>query len=234
MSSDLTSSSSPDSKSDMVRVRILPTGRPRNSITRIFLQQTPDLSKRNRYWWLVIGRVLSEMLARSSHSESTRGHYDAFFRDFVAPLLGPAPGEDPSSFSTSFMCDDHTPVEIGWVFKPTGETCVQYAIETLSAVDGSPISTPQNLNILQNLAIASQCQGFDMTWSRKCAQSLLYPTHLIPSQDSQRVSQFFIGQCPSRVSICVYTHNLFVPQASTLRVQAWASRPTSSHKFGLR
>jgi hypothetical protein len=91
------------------------------------------------------------------------------------------------------MCDDHTPVEVGWVFKPTGETAVQYAIDTLSAVDGSPIPTPQNLSILQNLAIAGQCHGFDMSWSRKCTQMLLYPSRLL-SQDLQMVSQFFIGQ----------------------------------------
>ena len=91
------------------------------------------------------------------------------------------------------MCDDHTPVEIGWVFKPTGETTVQYAIDALSPTDGAPISPQHNLVILQNLAIAGQCEGFDISWSRKCTQSLLCPPRLLP-QDLERVSQFFIGE----------------------------------------
>jgi hypothetical protein len=45
----------------------------------LFSQQTPDLTKRNRYWWPVIGCVLSTLLARSSHSDETRAHYNAFF-----------------------------------------------------------------------------------------------------------------------------------------------------------
>ena len=91
------------------------------------------------------------------------------------------------------MCDDHTPVEIGWVFKSTGETSVQYAIEALSPTDGSPTSPLQNLVILQNLAIAGQCQGFDISWTRKCTQSLLCSSRLVPHA-LQRDSQFFIGK----------------------------------------
>jgi len=92
------------------------------------------------------------------------------------------------------MCDDHTPVEIGWVFKPTGETSVQYAIEALS-IDGSPISPHQNLSILQNLSLAGQCQGFDISWSRHCVQSLLCSSRFVP-RELQRDSQFFIGKQP--------------------------------------
>jgi len=91
------------------------------------------------------------------------------------------------------MCDDHTPVEIGWVFKPAGEMTVQYAIEALSPTDGSSISPRQNLDILRNLAIAGQCQGFDISWSRKCTQSLVCPSNLVPDV-LQRTSQFFISE----------------------------------------
>ena len=91
------------------------------------------------------------------------------------------------------MCDDHTPVEIGWAFESAGGMTVQYAIETLSATDGTPTSARSNFVILQNLAIAGQCQDFDISWSRRCTQSLLCPSHLLP-RDRQRVSQFFIGK----------------------------------------
>jgi len=185
--------SSQHSNSNMVCFPVFSTGRSANSIP--FGQQTPDLSKRNQYWWTVIGRVLHTLLARSSYSEGTKAGYDEFFRTVIAPHLGPTPAEFKSSSSkpVSFMCDDHTPAEIAWVFKSTGETSVQYAIETLSTSDGSPIPTPQNLNVLRDLAVAGQCRGFDISWSRKCTQSLLHPTRHLP-QDLQRMSQFFIGK----------------------------------------
>jgi DMATS type aromatic prenyltransferase len=153
--------------------------------------------KRTKFWWRVIGRALSTLLSRSSYSEGRRAEYDDFFRSSVAPLLGPTPDEYSSS-PVSLMCDDHTPVEIGWVFKSTGETSVQYALDALSPTDGTPFSPEQNLLILQSLAIAGQCQGFDMTWTRKCTKSLLWPSKSLP-QDLQRVSQFFIGSYPRSV-----------------------------------
>jgi len=208
-----------DSNSNMVCFLILSTGRSANSIP--FRQQTPDLSKRNKYWWRVIGRVLSTLLARSSYSEETKAGYDEFFKSTIAPLLGPTPDEFVSTSSTpvSFMCDDHTPAEIAWVFKSTGETSVQYAIETLTASDGSPISTPQNLSLLQHLSVAGRCQGFDISWSRKCTQSLLHPTRSLP-QDLQRMSQFFIGKRVRRLySGFTLTSNR--SQASTLAEMGW-------------
>ena len=184
------SSQNPDS---MVRFLILLTRRSGNSM---HIGQTPDidLAKRNKFWWRVIGRVLSNLLARSSYSDEAKARYDEHFKSFIAPLLGPTPDEYTTSKPVSFMCDDHTPAEIAWVFKSTGETSVQYAIETLSASDGSPISPIQNLSILRDLAFAGQCRGFELSWTRKCTQTLLYlaclPQHL------QRVSQFFIGEQP--------------------------------------
>ena len=136
---------------------------------------------------------MSTLFAMSSYSEETRIKHDDFFKSFIAPLLGPSPDEYTSSSPVSFMCDDHTPLEIGWVFESSGKMTIQYAIETLSATNGSPISPHQNLAILRRLAIAGQCKGFNLSWSRKCTNSLLYPLHLLPPH-LQRVSQFFIGK----------------------------------------
>jgi len=209
---------SPQDPNSMVRFLILSTGRSANSIP--LRQQTPDLSKRNKYWWRVIGRVLSTLLARSSYSEVTKAGYDEFFKSAVVPLLGPTPDEFTSSKPVSFMCDDHTPAEIAWVFKSTGERSVQYAIETLTASDGSPIPTPQNLSVLRQLAEAGHCRGFDISWSRKCTQMLLHPTRFLP-QDLQRMSQFFIGKRVLRLySGFTLTSNR--SQASTLAEMGWA------------
>ena len=134
---------------------------------------------------------------RVAHPIILFGGYEDRLRRFlpVVHLLGPTPDEYNSSQPVSFMCDDKTPVEIGWVFKSTGETSVQYAIEALSPSDGSPVSPQQNLVILQKLAIAGNCQGFDLSWTRKCTQSLLHPSRLL-SHDLQRISQFFISKQP--------------------------------------
>ena len=113
---------------------------------------------------------MSTLLLQSSYSEKTRERFRSFFRTSVAPLLGPSP--DKSTWPVSSMCDDGTPVKIGWVFKPTGEMSVQFAIEALSPIDGSPITPQQNLIILQDLAIAGECHDFDLSWSRRCTQSL--------------------------------------------------------------
>lgn len=172
---------------------------------------TPDSTKRNKYWWRVIGRVVSTLLNRSSYSEETRVRYDDFFKNSVAPFLGPTPAEYTDNAPPgSFMCDDHTPVEIGWVFKSTGEMSVQYAFDALSPIDGAPISPEQNLVLLHHLAIAGQCQGFDMTWTKKCSKSLLYPSKFLP-QDLQRVSQFFIGVELARNGIGLKAY--FIPEA---------------------
>lgn len=157
----------------------------------------PDSTNRDEYWFQTIGRVLSVLLARSAYSGMTRVQYDDFFRTAVTPLLGPLPHEYTSS-PVSLMCSDHTPVEICWAFKSTGEISVQYAVDALCPTHGTPVSPKQNLLILQWLAITGQCQGFDLTLTRKCIKSLLWPSNSLP-QDLQRVSQFFIGNCPRSV-----------------------------------
>jgi DMATS type aromatic prenyltransferase len=179
-------------------------------------------TKRNKYWWRVIGRALSTLLARSSYPEETRARYDEFFRISVAPLLGPSPDEYTSE-PVSFMCDDHTPVEIGWVFKPTGEMSVQYALDALSPSDGTPLSPQHNLLLLQSLAIAGQCQNFDISWSRKCTQSLLCSSKSLP-QDLQRASQFFIGNYSCSVLLLQSPLTLFSIgiQVLTSRAPEWA------------
>ena len=74
----LSSPSPQDSNSNMVCFLILSA---RRRPTQYPLpQQTPDLSKRNKYWWRVIGRVLSTLLTRSSYSQETTARYDDFFK----------------------------------------------------------------------------------------------------------------------------------------------------------
>ena len=61
--------------------------------------------------------------------------------------------------------------------------------------DGSPIGPQQNLKILQHLAIAGDCHRFNLSWTRKCTQSLTLQSKFLP-QNLKRVSQFFIGRYP--------------------------------------
>lgn len=158
---------------------------------------------RKGYWTSVIGRVLSGLLARSCYSEERKVRYDRFFQASIVPFLGPCPDEYTSSSPpVSFMCDDHTPLEIGWVFKSTGEMSVQYAIDALAPSDGTPLSPGANLELLSNLATNGSCQNFDISWSRKCTMSLLCPPNAQVPQHLQRVSQFFIGDYPLLFSTC--------------------------------
>ena len=60
---------------------------------------------------------MSTWLVRSSHSEETRERYNGFFRTSITPLLSSPP--DECTLHVSSVCDDGTPVETGWVFKPT-------------------------------------------------------------------------------------------------------------------
>ena len=101
--------------------------------------------KRNKAWWRVFGHIFPTLLTQSS---DTRASYDESFRSFIAPLLDPTPNKNTSSSHISLICDDNTPVEIGWVFESISEMFGQYAIETLPASDGSPIPTPQSFSTL--------------------------------------------------------------------------------------
>lgn len=100
--------------------------------------------KGNKYW----RRVFPTLLTQASGLEDTRASYDESFRSFVAPLPDPTPDKNTSSSHPSLICDDNTPVEIGWVLESISETSVQYTIETLSIPDGSLIPTPQNFSTL--------------------------------------------------------------------------------------
>lgn len=147
---------------------------------------------RTKFWWQIIGRVLSSLLHRSSYPDDLRIQYDRFFLQCVIPLLGPPAEELAGPRRISFMCDDHTPVELGWVFKAEGDMAVQYAIEPLTS-DGHPVPSPHNLSILEHLAIIGHVDQFDSSWSRICHDTLTYPSHLL-SKDMQDMSQFFIGK----------------------------------------
>lgn len=148
---------------------------------------------RSQFWWQVIGRVLSTLLDRSLYTDELRDHYDGFFYNEVIPLLGPTADEFSKSDPVSFMCDDNTPVELGWVFKADGDMTVQYAIEPMSPLDGRPISTLHSLNVLEHLAATGRVENFDSSWSRICHETLSHPSNRLPRK-LQDISQFFIGK----------------------------------------
>lgn len=159
-----------------------------------FYLQDTTRSLRTRFWWQVIGRVLQGLLDRSIYPEDLRERYDAFFYHCVIPLLGPTAQELKGSEVASFMCDDHTPVELGWVFKADGDMTVQYAIEPMSATDGRPVSSMHSINVLEHLAVHGHVDDFESSWSQICHETLSFPSNRL-SRKLQNVSQFFIGKC---------------------------------------
>ena len=140
----------------------------------------------------MIRRVVPTFLTRSSYSKETKSRHGSSFKTSAAPSLGPFPDEHPPSTpSASYACDGDTPVEIRWVFKPTGETSIQHAIEAPSSIDGSPIPSQQSLITLEDAAIAGQCQGSDLSGTHDRTQLLRCPPRSVPD-DLERVSQPFV------------------------------------------
>lgn len=136
--------------------------------------QMLDPQKRIEQWWRVIGRTLSAFLTRSSHP---------FFKTSVAPSLGSFSDEHFSlTPPVSCVCNDNTPTETDRVSKSTGETSAQHASGALSSIDGSPIPPQLDLFTLENLAVAGQHQGSDLSWTHNHTQLLRYPSRLVPDE----------------------------------------------------
>ena len=138
----------------------------------------------------MIHHVVPAFLIRSSYPQETKSRYDSSFETSVAPSLAPSPDEHPPPTpSASYACDGDTPVEIACVSKPTGETSVQYPIETSSSIGDSPIHPQQRLITLEDPTTGGQCQGSDFSWTFDHTQSLRCPLAGSVPDEFERFSQ---------------------------------------------
>ncbi|KAF8157256.1 tryptophan dimethylallyltransferase-domain-containing protein [Crassisporium funariophilum] len=144
------------------------------------------------FWWYATGNILSGLLEHSSCSKQLRKDYLLFYLRKVVPRLGPSPEQLRlcAGHPSSYLSDDHTPVEFIWVIGGDGSSSIRFAMEPLSSLDGSPLKYRgclETINSLKNLACM---KSFDSTWSDICQETLVYSPK---SYSKNFASQFFLG-----------------------------------------
>jgi hypothetical protein len=72
----------------------------------------------------------------------------------------------------SYMGDDHSPIEFGWVIKSNGKSSIQFSIEPLSHTDGAPAPPKACSKILSALGKVSCVKSFDTAWANICQETL--------------------------------------------------------------
>ncbi|KAJ7235109.1 tryptophan dimethylallyltransferase-domain-containing protein [Mycena haematopus] len=75
--------------------------------------------------------------------------------------------------SSSYMADDSTPIEFSWAVGADGTQTVRFTMEPLSPVDGTLTAESTWVFALQSLAPFARSDGFDLTWSKICLQTLV-------------------------------------------------------------
>ncbi|PPQ78838.1 hypothetical protein CVT26_011849 [Gymnopilus dilepis] len=110
------------------------------------------------------------------------------------PALGPTPSEFTTDklSPSSYMGDDHTPIELSWVLHPSGKHTVRFTMEPLSKFNGSPTESNTWMEFLQGLGRQGRISDFNLEWAKICLKTLVYDGHLLKN-DSQHHSQFSIG-----------------------------------------
>jgi hypothetical protein len=116
----------------------------------------------------------------------------------IIPLLGPSPQEfnDPSrdvDFKpTTFLSDDHTPIEFIWVLRRTGTMSVRFALDQVSEIDGSPVAPGDTISTLS--LMGKYMSDFDLSWTQACYDTLVYACPSSAAVETKHTSQIFIGK----------------------------------------
>ena len=150
---------------------------------------------RTSFWWQRVYEPFNLLLRSSNYSESLQMHYLTFIATYVMPALGPAPSEFTTDnlSPSSYMGDDHTPIELSWVLHPSGKHTVRFTMEPLSKLNGSPTESKTWMEFLQALGRQGRISDFNLEWAKICLKTLVYDGHLLKN-DSQHHSQFSIGK----------------------------------------
>ncbi|KAI1855660.1 hypothetical protein JX265_006063 [Neoarthrinium moseri] len=95
------------------------------------------------YWYRTAGHVLDALMQGANYSRPAHDYVMSFFKDTVAPFLGPT---DQPSFKRweSFMTDDHSPIEISWDWCGSAdEPVIRFSIEPIGLHGGTSVD-PMN------------------------------------------------------------------------------------------
>lgn len=130
-----------------------------------------------------------------SLTDELQQNYVSFYADHIIPLLGPSP-QKFSRFRnlyspSSHIGDDHSPMEVNWVIEGDGSSSMQFAMELLSPIDGSPASLSDCTRFVNSLANLPYVYQFDNTWSEVCRRTLGYEPK---GEAGGRPSHFIFGK----------------------------------------
>ncbi|EGN93839.1 hypothetical protein SERLA73DRAFT_188952 [Serpula lacrymans var. lacrymans S7.3] len=106
--------------------------------------------------------------------------------------MGPSPSNFGDFQPTSFMGNDHSPIEFSWVIDSENKMTVRFTSEPLSIFDGTPTSPSTWIPYLNSLASSELVEGFDTTWCQICYNTLLHSSP-VNRHGSQHMSQFSFG-----------------------------------------
>ncbi|KAI4197626.1 MAG: hypothetical protein LQ348_002132 [Seirophora lacunosa] len=149
------------------------------------------------WWQRQIGTPLAILLHKAGYDLETQYAYIRFFLDCTIPALGPSHGmsSDASPWQ-SFMTDDHTPVELSWEWRHTGENPdVRYSIEPIGHSAGGRADP---FNLLATPCLIGQLQrtisSLDLRWYSHFAETLLPNAPALGSQYGA-----LLGQSPAEL-----------------------------------
>lgn len=149
---------------------------------------------RSSFWRQEVGAGLQYLLERVSLPADARRDFMDYFNYDVVPHLGPAPEEFRAQElkPCTFLSDDHTPIEYIWAVDADGKMSIRFAMEPLNALDGTPSSSSNWMNTLQNLRSWHRTKAWSLDWMNICCETLIL-NQSEANDCAEYSSQFFLG-----------------------------------------
>ncbi|KAJ7575923.1 aromatic prenyltransferase [Mycena floridula] len=154
------------------------------------------------------GKPLEHFLKWADYPDQIRQSYTAFYQRHIVPELG---GHPRSSPFLSYMTDDHTPIELSYIFDAAGIPTIRFAID--------PVRRQQTGGqVLEFFEDFQQLKPFmssdtDLHWCQICIEELTI-TFSSPADAPTKArypSQYFAGFDLSHDSIAMKAY--FMPEA---------------------
>lgn len=144
----------------------------RNTTTKTKIARDQDFD----FWQDKVGRPFAILLHKAGYNLETQYAYIRFFLDWIIPALGPSYELSSNHIRwKSFMTDDHTPAELSWEWRHTGEDPdIRYSIEPIGLSAGGN-ADPFNLQATRDLIgqLHHTVPGIDLRWYNHFAERLL-------------------------------------------------------------
>lgn len=144
------------------------------------------------FWQNRVGITLAILMHKAGYDLETRYSYIRFFLDCTISALGPSSNlSSGSSRWKSFMTDDHTPVELSWEWRHSGESPdIRYSIEPIG-ISAGRCADPFNLQATRHLIgqLQHTAPDIDLRWYSHFAERLLPDAQDLGSQTGTMLRQ---------------------------------------------